>query len=352
MIVDGGDGVINGTDYILFFANGPDEWIKDSTNLRFSHRKNIYSNKAYYFLTVGGNGKRIPTVNNITSPSITINTFSERNFHELDSVNFLSSGKEWYGEEFSNAPGRQLSRSLTLNIPGLQINSPLLLSSNCVARSIGAVSKFDVIINNALAGQITINPTSAGQYDLFAQESTVVNTAISSQSNVGIGYTYTPGSFNSQGWLNWFELFCRRNLSLNGTDQLLFRDWLSVGNNNGEFVVSNANTNTQVWEITDPINPVRMQGSLVNNEIHFINDCMRLREYVAFNNNFLIPEAAGKVANQDLHNTSPTDLLIVTHPSLLPQAQRLAQIHQHQNSIRILVVTTDHAYNEFVSGKA
>src|SRR5436190_13139209 len=78
MIVDGGDGVINGTDYILFFANGPDEWIKDSTNLRFSHRKNIYSNKAYYFLTVGGNGKRIPTVNNITSPSITINTFSER----------------------------------------------------------------------------------------------------------------------------------------------------------------------------------------------------------------------------------------------------------------------------------
>src|ERR1044072_9409965 len=35
MIVDGGDGIINGTDYILFYANGPDEWIKDSANLRF-----------------------------------------------------------------------------------------------------------------------------------------------------------------------------------------------------------------------------------------------------------------------------------------------------------------------------
>src|SRR5687767_1793018 len=29
LIVDGGDGVINGADYILFYAGGPDEWIKD-----------------------------------------------------------------------------------------------------------------------------------------------------------------------------------------------------------------------------------------------------------------------------------------------------------------------------------
>src|SRR4029078_12098761 len=182
------------------------------------------------------------------------------------------------------------------------------------------------------------NSTGGGQYDLFARDATVINTAIANQNNIGIGYTYAPGSFNAQGWLNWFELFCRRNLSLSGSDQLLFRDWLSVGNSNGEFIINNANPNTQVWEITDPLNPVRLQGNLINNEFHFINDCMRLREYVAFNNNnFLIPEVAGKVTNQDLHNTSPADLLIITHPSLLLQAQRLAQIHQQQNSLRTLV---------------
>src|SRR4030095_5849929 len=42
-IVDGGDGVISGADYILFYASGPDEWIKDSVNFRFTHQKNIYS---------------------------------------------------------------------------------------------------------------------------------------------------------------------------------------------------------------------------------------------------------------------------------------------------------------------
>ena len=33
MIVDGGDGVLNGADYILFFSNGADEWDKDSVNI-------------------------------------------------------------------------------------------------------------------------------------------------------------------------------------------------------------------------------------------------------------------------------------------------------------------------------
>lgn len=351
LVMDGGDGIINGSDYILFYANGPDEWIKDSANLRFSHRKNIYSDKAYYFLSVGGTGKRVATANNSFIANITISNFTERYFHELDTVNFLSSSKEWYGEEFANAPGKTLTRSFTVNVPSIQNNSALLLLNNCVARSVGASSSFDIKINNLPVGQITINPISGGQYDLFAQQATVTTATIATQDNISVNYTYVPGSFNSQGWLNWFELFCQRNLSLNGVDQLLFRDWLSVGNNIGEFVVSNATANTQVWEVTESLNPVRIQGNFINNEFRFVNSCSKLREYVIFNtNSFLIPVAVGKISNQDLHNTSPADLLIVTHPGLLPQAQRLAQLHQQQNGLRTLVVTTDQVYNEFGSG--
>jgi len=49
MIVDGGDNVLNGSDYILFYATGPDRWSKDSINQRFIHQKNIYADKSYYF---------------------------------------------------------------------------------------------------------------------------------------------------------------------------------------------------------------------------------------------------------------------------------------------------------------
>ncbi|MES1216136.1 MAG: type IX secretion system sortase PorU [Bacteroidota bacterium] len=351
LIVDGGDGLMNGTDYILFYANGPNEWVKDSINRGFSHRKNIYTDNAYYFLTIGGTGNRILTSTNNFLPNTIINTFSERYFHELDSVNFLSSGKEWYGEEMANAPGKSLTRNFNVNFPNIQTNSPLVLQTNAVSRSQGAASRFDISINNFSAGQLNISATGTGQYDLFAQQATVVNTVSATQNNIAISYTYIPGSFNAQGWLNWFELSGRRNLSLNGIDQVLFRDWTSVGNNTGEFVISNATTTTQVWEVTDPLNPVRMPGNFVNAEFHFINDCSRLREYVAFNSsNFLIPSAVGKISNQDLHNSSASDLLVIAHPTLLSQAQRLAQLHQQKNGLRSVIVTTDQVYNEFGSG--
>ncbi|MEI9809780.1 MAG: type IX secretion system sortase PorU [Bacteroidota bacterium] len=350
MAVDGGDGVLNGSDYILFYAPGPDQWVKDSLNQRFSHQKNIYSDRSYYFLSVGAGGKRINNAPLQSSPNMTITSFSERYFHELDTVNFLLSGKEWYGEELSGLPGRTLSRSFHVNIPDM-VNTSLAIRSNCVARSAGAGSSFDVKINDNLAGQIAVLPIGTGQFDLFAQQATAIAAATAAQNNFTVSYTYNPGSFNAQGWLNWFEIFARRNLSLNGVSQLLFRDWPSVGNNTGEFVISNATANTQVWEVTDPLNPVRMQGTLTGSQVHFINNCNRLREYVAFNpENFLIPVTAGTIANQNLHTASPADYIIVVHPPFLAQAQRLAQFHQQQNGYRTLVVTTQQVFNEFGSG--
>ncbi|HRX93674.1 MAG TPA: hypothetical protein P5158_06150, partial [Chitinophagaceae bacterium] len=58
-VADGGDGILNGSDYILFYAPGSDKWIKDTINHRFSYQKNLYSDSAYYFITIGGTGKRI-----------------------------------------------------------------------------------------------------------------------------------------------------------------------------------------------------------------------------------------------------------------------------------------------------
>ena len=351
MVADGGDGIINGTDYILFYATGPDQWIKDSLNQRFTHQKNLYSDKSYFFLSIGGTGKRIINSPIISSPTITVNSFSERYFHELDTVNFLSSGRYWYGEELSDLPGRSLSRSFAVSIPDIVNLSSLSVQSSCVARSVGAGSSFDVKINNNLIGQVAVLPIGTGQFDLFAQQATAIAATTAPSNNFTISYTYNPGSFNAQGWLNWFELFARRNLSLNGSNQLLFRDWTSVGNNTAEFVVSNATATTQVWDVTDPLNPVRMPGNLNGNQFHFVNSCNRLREYAAFNpDNLLVPAAAGTVVNQNLHNTSPADYIIVVYPPFLSQAQRLAQFHQQQNGYRSLVITTQQIFNEFGSG--
>ena len=77
-------------------------------------------------------GKELYQFANASSPNITINSFSERYFHELDTVNFLASGKEWYGEEFSNMPGRSLTRNFPVNIPNIVNGSALIVTNTIV----------------------------------------------------------------------------------------------------------------------------------------------------------------------------------------------------------------------------
>ena len=351
LVVDGGDGVLNGTDYILFFSNGADKWEKDSVNKRFTHKKNLYSDKAYYYLTVGGNGKRIGDSPGGFNPNLVVNTFDERLFHELDTINFLASGKEWYGEEFSNTPGHSLTRNFPITIANVQTSAPLIVVSDCLARSVSVASRFDVSVNNQPLQQITISPVGGGQYDPVAQETKATASATVSQTDLSINYSYVPGSFNSQGWLNWFEIFARRSLSMAGVSQLLFRDWTSVGSNVGEFDIAGANSGTQVWDVTDPSTPLKMQSTLQGTELRFVNSCAQLREYVAFNSsNFLQPIAAGKIPNQDLHGLSPAAFIIVTTQALLPQAQRLAEFHLAKNNLKYAIATTEQVYNEFSSG--
>lgn len=352
MVIDGGDGVLNGTDYFLFYANGTHSWIKDSANQLFKHQQNFYSDKSFYFFTIGGVGKRIQNLNNNQATNVSINSFNDRYFHELDTVNFLASGKEWYGEEFSNLPGRSLSRSFDFTIPNILNNGTATLVTNCIVRSVGTSSRFDVRLNNQPLQQINVLPVGSSQYDLFAQQATATASSVVAQNNISVGYSFIPNSFNAQGWLNWFEFFSRRNLSMNGINQLLFRDWLSVANGNiGEFNISNATAASQVWDITNPLNPVNMQGNFSNGTFKFINNCSRLREYVCFTGNeFLRPESIGKISNQDLHNSLPADYLIITHSSLLVQANRLAQFHQQKNNYRVKVVTAEQVFNEFGSG--
>ncbi len=351
-VVDGGDGLLNGNDYILFYNPGPDEWLRDSLNQSFTHKKNRYTSQSFYFISIGGNGKRIQTAPLISNPAQTVTHFNERIFHELDTINLLSGGKEWYGEEFANAPGKALTRSFPVELPNYQTGAGITIRTNCIARSIGSPSRFDIRIDNQPLVQLQLNPVSGGQYDPYVQTGTVTAIAVNNAASPVLTYSFTPGSFNAQGWLNWFELFTRRAISLNGISQLLFRDWSSVNQTTAGFIVSQATAGTQVWDITDATTPGLMPGQFTGTEYRFAHTTDRLREYAAFSATGLLqPAAVGKLSNQDLHATAPAAMLIITHTTLLSQAQRIASFHQQQQGLRSVIVTTDQVYNEFSGGR-
>jgi hypothetical protein len=352
MVVDGGDGLLNGNDYFLFYADGPDSWSPDAAGRRFSHRKNLYSDVAYYYLTVQGNGLRIPQQSTPPPTGMSVTSFDERIFHELDTVNFLSSGKEWYGEEFSAIPGRPASRTFPIDLPHIDPSAPVTVNSFVIARSIGQVSRFDVRLNGAALFQHTVSPLGGLPNEPVAIPSQLAGTGTISQPSITLQYTFTPGSVNGQGWLNWFEVAFRRKLDLTGLGQLRFRDWSSVApGGSAEFTLQCAADNTQVWEVSDPIHPLLMSSALSGSQLQFRQESSVLREYVAFQpGGAFLPTAAGKVANQDLHAAKATQLIILTTAPLMEAANRIADHHRQQDRWQVTVTDMATVYNEFSGG--
>lgn len=349
---DGGDGRFNGNDFFLFYAPGPDRWEKDSLQKRFHHRKHLYTDRAVYFITIGGSGLRMSAALETTVPNQTLTQFTDRYFHELDSINFLKSGKEWFGEEFTNAPGRSLSRNFNVPLPNIIAGTNMQLVSAVASRSIGAGSRFEIAVNGNAVTQQTVPPVTSGTYDRVAFPASFSTNVTLVQSAVSLRYNYVPGSVNAQGWLNWFELFPQRALSLTGADPLFFRDWETVSPASVvAFRIAGATNATQVWDITNVLQPIIVQGTISGADFIFNRNASQLREYLAFNGGGLLrPEVVGAIPNQNLHALAPAQYLIVTHPTLLSEANRLAAYHRTASLLTVHVVTTTQIFNEFSSG--
>jgi len=67
---------------------------------------------------------------------------------------------------------------------------------------------------------------------------------------------------------------------------------------------------------------------------------------------FSVPEYVGMIANQDHHADDAIDMLIIIPESgkLALQAQRLKELHEEKDNLRIRIIPADELYNEFSSG--
>jgi hypothetical protein len=57
-----------------------------------------------------------------------------------------------------------------------------------------------------------------------------------------------------------------------------------------------------------------------------------------------------RIPNQNVHAIADADMLILTSPIFLEQAQRLADYHAEHDGLRSIVVNVNEIYNEFSTG--
>jgi hypothetical protein len=347
---DGGDGIFNSGDFIAFYAPGPVRWDADSAGQRFIHHNHLYADSSYYFISFdAGAGMRISDAPQAGPATVSVTSFNDYAAHETDLYNPGKFGKEWWGEKFGAGSDAQPSR--TFSFPLNATVDSLHIRMSMASRSASGGTQMLTTLNGAAFDFYSFGGVVLEDDNDPVSVNTLDRTVVLNASTASFNMSFSAVEIEDMAYLNFIELNWRRPLAFAGNN-FNFRDWRSVAPGAiANYTISGANAATQVWDITNPLQPKRMQGTLSGSNYSFTQTAASLHEFAALDgSSFLTPVAIGKVDNQNLHGADAPQLVIVTYPDFLDAANKLADFHRQHDKMRVLVATTTQVYNEFSSG--
>lgn len=347
-LFSGSDGIFNSGDYMLFYAEGPVTWRYDTTSGMFVHAKHLYDDSTYYYLTSGPVHEIEITGSPSGTPDYITSEYDDYRYHEQESENLIKSGREWY-EPIPIGT----TNNFYFDVQDRDETVPVRFRTRVAGRSANGMN-FQISVGNADAGNITIPGVSLGSYTSdYARAVLSDFTLLAGDQNLNIGIDVsTSDPANSKAWLDYIDVNFRRKLQYSGTP-FTFRDIQSTtGGILTEYRIETQTQDLHVWDITDIHNVQEVTLMYNGGTASFKAVADTLKEYIVFSgDNFPGVEVSKmNVPNQNLHAAGKADMLIVTYPAFLEQAEALAQLHRDLDQLRILVATTDQIYNEFSSG--
>lgn len=346
-VEDGGDGVFDAADRVLFYGQDPNSWLFNSTAKAFQFQKNIYSDTSYYFITYleGGEQKRIQIQSSNNNPSVIVNYYPERWVYSPDNLNVLSAGREWYADvlDFNTV------KDVNFPVSNLLCDSIVRFRIGLMARS-GIAYPFSVKVNgNTLTSSITPSTVSlSATFGNYGSDITYANNSYLNcdLSNVGVSISYEKqGNPQSIGYINYVEMNAKRRLSWTGTN-FGFRSVSFPGQVVG-FDLSGYPANSRIWNVTYPASSSQMN---ISGSTFAISQDTLLEFFAFADNNLPTPPLFKMIQNQNIRGMEVPDMLIVTHPRFLNEANRLANFRRENDSLTVEVVEIEKVYNEFSSG--
>ena len=344
-VEDGGDGVFQGGDRILFYGEDPNQWSLNKNAKAYEFKNNIYSDSSYYFLTFSTeDGLRVTSENSVSDPEFTISSYPERWIYAPETVNALSLGRVWYADvlDFST------SKDIVFQTDALCTDSVFRFRFGLMARS-GIKYPFKLKVNGT-----ALNDTSPEQVNLnstFGYYGRDVNALRyfkpgSESGNLVVNVQYQKsGNPESIGYINFVEATGWRKLVWR-PQGFGFRSFEYTGKK-VSYNFNGLPNDARIWDVSNR-HSIR-QINLVQNSIAVFQDT--IKEFHAFSpSDALVPAVFKRISNQNLRGLQTPDLLIVSHPTFLDQAYRLADFRRNHDGMDVEVVSTDKVYNEFSSG--
>ena len=363
------DDIFDSTEELLFYGQSPHVWeFQEDLNI-FHHKQNIYSDRTYYFLTINQGPHKAAENTGVSledileTPVSQINDiydFKERLFYENDLYNLVSTGQQWFGDYFGS------TNQLLVNLDNgsFVFNDSIFFRARVAARS-SIISKFEFTLSPSSNPFCVIDipaETSDDYYYESVEQSFAFNPQLGLNSLpnnwdgiLNINYQ-NNGNPSALAWLDFVELNFTKQIQYSlGNNQLNFR---SFPTSEFQLELFHLPLDTELaFDVTDPFDMKKIDlynSSLINNDNEhyvFAKDLQTLSDFVCLkSSNYKTPFFVEAVTNQNLHSYTQADFIIVTHNDFLTQANRLAEYHQNNDDMNVIVVTDKKIYNEFSAG--
>lgn len=334
---------------ILFYAQSAESWTYNSSgSLTYSQVQHPYAEAGYYFITDSDYTDLlltdlISTITDGASSNIT-STFIERLYYEQELYSIGETGRLLLGEDFKYST----SQSFNFDLEGYIDGSEVAVKTAFGAKITGGTGSLSYQQNGTNLSSTTSISASTSDYEHIKMVSSTQSFTPSSQSlSYTIDFSYS-GTLTAAR-LDYITVNYWRNLELTDS-QLAFNFYLS--STNSIFQISNVDTNTALWDVTNGSEPINLTYTLDGSNLKFVPANTGLCSYIAFdiNGTYTTPEYVSSVTNQNIHSQQTPNMVIISPSAYLTDAERVAQLHRDYDNMDVIVITPDEVYNEFSSG--
>lgn len=344
-VVDGNDGKLDASDYILFYAGSPVKWTYDSISQAFEHSLNIYTDEGYLYFGVGSSkGLRLANAAEITSaPQQTISKTMWLGLYEKELSNPANMGRTWLGEKLGN---EALFKDFTFNFPGDSDDSAFVKVSYAGAMY-SEVGSVRLKLNGRIFDQ-SFSPLNA-EYESFrlSNKSAWIKTPA---RQLLLSLELTRPNTQSAAWLDFVEMNTYQPIAASVEPQILRHPAYAA---NGVIETQIPLGNLSVWDVGNEMTPSVMKVNSGGGYQYFRSQRNNDNPaYVVFDKDYCLkPEITGPVLNANVLSGASADLIIITHPDFTKAAEDLAAFRRSNDGLVVKIVTPNDIYKEFSAGQ-
>ena len=350
------DGTFNANDKVLFYAQSAHSHTYDTAIRDYRYQLHQYTDTVWFYVTVSDaldteQGFAPTVAADITSGGSTINYFEAITAHEqeLNQIQQPGSGRNWFGEKFDAT----LQRSFPLTLKSPRSGSDARIVVRTVSQAFDS-AYFEFRADGELLKTSYVPTVFKGTYEdkgAGRLDTLTIPASLLADNNLTLDMRFFQHPVERGiSYLDYFVFRYESMLQYAG-ETLRFRNPRQQ-DEAVIFEISNASAGLVLLNVSNPFASEIINYEQTGGTIRFRRPAGAVEEFVLFDPaQASLLRAPQTVANIDLQDGSATDLLIITHASLLSEAQRLADHRSNHDGLSIKVVTAQDIFHQYNGGK-